>query len=48
MLALGKDLMSAQIDACAVVEKIHFDSAQSRRDIAEKAFLSFTDFQIIF
>jgi phosphoribosylamine---glycine ligase len=36
--ALGKDLKTAQIAAYAAVEKIHFDSAQFRRDIAAKAF----------
>ncbi|HVU27701.1 MAG TPA: phosphoribosylamine--glycine ligase [Verrucomicrobiae bacterium] len=36
--ALGKDLKSAQAAAYAVVEKIHFDGAHFRRDIAAKAF----------
>jgi phosphoribosylamine---glycine ligase len=36
--ALGKDLKAAQAAAYAAVEKIHFDSAQFRRDIAAKAF----------
>jgi phosphoribosylamine--glycine ligase len=35
--ALGKDLRSAQAAAYAAVEKIHFDGAQFRRDIAAKA-----------
>jgi phosphoribosylamine---glycine ligase len=35
--ALGKDLKSAQAAAYAAVEKIHFDGAQFRRDIAVKA-----------
>ena len=35
--ALGKDLMSAQAAAYAAVEKIHFDGAHFRRDIAAKA-----------
>ena len=35
--ALGKDLKSAQAAAYAAVEKIHFDGAQFRRDIAAKA-----------
>jgi phosphoribosylamine--glycine ligase len=35
--ALGKDLKSAQSAAYAAVEKIHFDGAQFRRDIAAKA-----------
>ena len=30
------------------VEQTHFDGARFRRDIVEKAFLSFTEFQIIF
>ena len=34
--ALGRDLRSAQIAAYAAVEKIHFDGAQFRRDIAAK------------
>jgi phosphoribosylamine---glycine ligase len=37
MTALGKDLKSAQAAAYAAVEKIHFDGAQFRRDIAAKA-----------
>jgi phosphoribosylamine--glycine ligase len=36
--ALGKDLKAAQAAAYAIVEKIHFDGAQFRRDIAAKAF----------
>ena len=36
--ALGKDLKSAQAAAYAAVEKIHFEGAQFRRDIAAKAF----------
>jgi phosphoribosylamine--glycine ligase len=35
--ALGKDLKAAQTAAYAVVEKIHFDGAHFRRDIAAKA-----------
>jgi phosphoribosylamine--glycine ligase len=35
--ALGKDLKSAQAAAYATVEKIHFDGAHFRRDIAAKA-----------
>ena len=35
--ALGKDIKSAQTAAYAAVEKIHFDGAQFRRDIAAKA-----------
>lgn len=35
--ALGKDLKSAQAAAYAAVEKIHFDGAQFRRDIAMQA-----------
>jgi phosphoribosylamine--glycine ligase len=35
--ALGKDLRAAQAAAYAAVEKIHFDGAHFRRDIAEKA-----------
>lgn len=35
--ALGKNLKSAQAAAYAAVEKIHFDGAQFRRDIAAKA-----------
>ncbi len=35
--ALGKDLKAAQAAAYAAVEKIHFDGAQLRRDIAAKA-----------
>jgi phosphoribosylamine--glycine ligase len=35
--ALGKDLKSAQSAAYAAVEKIHFDGAHFRRDIAAKA-----------
>jgi phosphoribosylamine--glycine ligase len=34
--ALGKDLKSAQAAAYAAVEKIHFEGAQFRRDIAAK------------
>ncbi|HEY5345344.1 MAG TPA: phosphoribosylamine--glycine ligase, partial [Verrucomicrobiae bacterium] len=37
--ALGKDLKTAQAAAYAAVEKINFDGAQFRRDIAAKAFL---------
>ena len=37
--ALGKDLKAAQAAAYAAVEKIHFDGAQFRRDIAAKALL---------
>jgi phosphoribosylamine--glycine ligase len=36
--ALGKDLRAAQTAAYAAVEKIHFDGAQFRHDIAAKAF----------
>ena len=36
--ALGKDLKTAKAAAYAAVEKIHFDGAQFRRDIAAKAF----------
>ena len=36
--ALGKDLRAAQAAAYAAVEKIHFEGAQFRRDIAAKAF----------
>ena len=36
--ALGKDLKTAQAAAYAAVEKIHFDGAQFRRDIAAKVF----------
>jgi phosphoribosylamine--glycine ligase len=36
--ALGKDLKAAQTAAYAAIEKIHFDGAQFRRDIAAKAF----------
>jgi phosphoribosylamine--glycine ligase len=36
--ALGKDVKSAQAAAYAAVEKIHFDGAHFRRDIAAKAF----------
>ena len=36
--ALGKDLKSAQITAYAAVEKIKFEGAHFRRDIAAKAF----------
>ena len=36
--ALGRDLKSAQTAAYAAVEKIHFDAAHFRRDIAAKAF----------
>jgi len=36
--ALGKDLKSAQAVAYAAVEKIHFERAQFRRDIAAKGF----------
>ena len=35
--ALGQDLKSAQAAAYAAAEKIHFDGAQFRRDIAAKA-----------
>jgi phosphoribosylamine--glycine ligase len=35
--ALGKDLKSAQVAAYAAVQKIHFDGAHFRRDIAAKA-----------
>jgi phosphoribosylamine--glycine ligase len=35
--ALGKDLKSAQAAAYAAVEKIHFENAHFRRDIAAKA-----------
>jgi phosphoribosylamine--glycine ligase len=35
--ALGKDLKTAQAAAYTVVEKIHFDGANFRRDIAAKA-----------
>ncbi|MBC8095889.1 MAG: phosphoribosylamine--glycine ligase [Akkermansiaceae bacterium] len=35
--ALGKDLKTAQAAAYAAVEKIHFEAAQFRRDIANKA-----------
>jgi phosphoribosylamine--glycine ligase len=35
--ALGRDLKAAQATAYAAVEKIHFDSAHFRRDIAAKA-----------
>ncbi len=35
--ALGQDLKGAQAAAYAAVEKIHFDGAQFRRDIAAKA-----------
>ena len=35
--ALGRDLKTAQAAAYAAVEKIHFDGAQFRRDIAAKA-----------
>jgi len=35
--ALGKDLKAAQVAAYAAVEKIHFEGAQFRRDIAAKA-----------
>jgi phosphoribosylamine--glycine ligase len=35
--ALGKDLKSAQTTAYVAVEKIHFDGAQFRHDIAAKA-----------
>ena len=34
---LGKDLKAAQAAAYAAVEKIHFDGAYFRRDIAAKA-----------
>jgi phosphoribosylamine--glycine ligase len=37
--ALGKDLKTAQAAAYAAVEKIHFDGAHFRRDIAVKALL---------
>jgi phosphoribosylamine--glycine ligase len=36
--ALGKDLKTAQTTAYQAVEKIHFEGAQFRRDIAAKAF----------
>ena len=36
--ALGKDLKAAQAAAYAAVQKIHFDGAHFRRDIAAKAF----------
>jgi len=36
--ALGRDLKTAQAAAYAAVEKIHFDGAHFRRDIAAKAF----------
>ena len=36
--ALGKDLRAAQAAAYAAVQKIHFDGAHFRRDIAAKAF----------
>jgi len=36
--ALGKDLRAAQAAAYAAVDKIHFEGAQVRRDIAAKAF----------
>jgi phosphoribosylamine--glycine ligase len=36
--ALGKDLKTAQAAAYAAVEKIHFDGAHFRHDIAAKAF----------
>jgi phosphoribosylamine--glycine ligase len=36
--ALGKDLKTAQAAAYAAVEKIHFDGAHFRRDIAAKSF----------
>jgi phosphoribosylamine--glycine ligase len=36
--ALGKDLKTAQAAAYAAMEKIHFDGAHFRRDIAAKAF----------
>jgi phosphoribosylamine--glycine ligase len=35
--ALGQDLKSAQQAAYAAVEKVHFDGAHFRRDIASKA-----------
>jgi phosphoribosylamine--glycine ligase len=35
--ALGMDLKTARAAACAAVEKIHFDGAHFRRDIAAKA-----------
>jgi phosphoribosylamine--glycine ligase len=35
--ALGADLQAAQAAAYQAVEKIHFDGAQFRRDIAAKA-----------
>ena len=37
--ALGKDLKSAQAAAYAAVEKIHFDAAHFRRDIAAKGII---------
>jgi phosphoribosylamine--glycine ligase len=40
--ALGKDLKAAQAAAYSAVEKIHFDGAQFRRDIAAKAFCLLT------
>ena len=41
--ALGKDLKSAQAAAYAAVEKIRFDGAHFRRDIAAKALLAAGD-----
>ena len=38
VMAWAKDLRAAQATAYAAVEKIHFDGAQFRRDIAAKAF----------
>ncbi len=38
--ALGRDLTTAQATAYAAVEKIHFDGAQFRRDIAARALAS--------
>jgi phosphoribosylamine-glycine ligase len=35
--AIGKDLKAAQAAAYAAVEKIHFDGAQFRCDIAAEA-----------
>jgi len=34
----GRDLKAAQTTAYAAMEKIHFDGAHFRRDIAAKAF----------
>ena len=38
LMTPGKDLKAAQAAAYAAVEKIHFDGAHFRRDIAAKAF----------